>query len=64
MAGGFAMTIRLIPDDQWFRSRKKNGVLAGSPLTYFGVTDAGSRILDAIETNSMLPENHAHAQGL
>ena len=59
MAGGFAMTIRLIPDDQWFRSRKKNGVLAGSPLTYFGVTDAGSRILDAIETNSMLPENHA-----
>ena len=53
------MTIRLIPDDQWFRSRKKNGVLAGSPLTYFGVTDAGSRILDAIETNSMLPENHA-----
>jgi len=59
MAGGFAMTIRLIPDDQWFRSSKKNGVLAGSPLTYFGVTDAGSRILDAIETNSMLPENHA-----
>ena len=58
MAGGFAMTIRLIPDDQWFRSSKKNGVLAGSPLTYFGVTDAGSRILDAIETNSVLPENH------
>lgn len=53
------MTIRLIPDDQWFRSRNKNGVLAGSPLTYFGVTDAGARILDAIETNSMLPENHA-----
>jgi len=53
------MTIRLIPDDQWFRSRDKNGVLAGSPLTYFGVTDAGSRILDAIETNSTLPENHA-----
>ena len=53
------MTIRLVPDDQWFRSRNKNGVLAGSPLTYFGVTDAGSRILDAIETNSMLPENHA-----
>ena len=52
------MTIRLVPDDQWFRSRKKNGVLAGSPLTYFGVTDAGSRILDAIETNSTLPENH------
>ena len=53
------MTLRLIPDDQWFRSKNGNGVLAGSPLTYFGVTDAGSKILDAIETNSMLPENHA-----
>ena len=53
------MTIHLIPDDQWFRSRKKNGVLAGSPLTYFGVTDAGSKILDAIENNSELPQNHA-----
>ena len=53
------MTIRLIPDDQWFRSRNKNGVLAGSPLTYFGVTDAGSKILDAIETNSELPRNHS-----
>ena len=52
------MTIRLLPDDQWFRSKNGNGVLAGSPLTYFGVTDAGSRILDAIETNSTLPENH------
>lgn len=53
------MTNRLLPDDQWFRSRKRNGVLAGSPLTYFGVTDAGSKILDAIETNSELPQNHA-----
>ena len=53
------MTLRLIPDDKWFRSKNGNGVLAGSPLTYFGVTDAGSKILDAIETNSMLPENHA-----
>jgi mycofactocin system glycosyltransferase len=53
------MTIRLLPDDQWFRSKNGNGVLAGSPLTYFGVTDAGSKILDAIETNSVLPQNHA-----
>ena len=53
------MTIRLSPDDQWFRSKNGNGVLAGSPLTYFGVTDAGSKILDAIETNSELPQNHA-----
>ena len=53
------MSVRLVPDKQWFRSQKGNGVLAGSPLTYFGVTDAGSRILDAIETNSELPTNHA-----
>ncbi len=53
------MTIRLLPDDQWFRSKNGNGVLAGSPLTYFRVTDAGSKILDAIETNSELPQNHA-----
>lgn len=52
------MTIRLLPDDQWFRSKNGNGVLAGSPLTYFGVTDTGSKILDAIETNSELPQNH------
>lgn len=53
------MTIRLLPDDQWFRSKNGNGVLAGSPLTYFGVTDAGSKILDAIETNFELPPNHS-----
>jgi mycofactocin glycosyltransferase len=53
------MNVRLVPDKQWLRSRKGNGVLAGSPLTYFGVTDSGSKILDAIETNSELPPNHA-----
>jgi mycofactocin glycosyltransferase len=52
------MNVRLVPDKQWFRSQKGNGVLAGSPLTYFGVTDAGAKILDAIETNSPLPQNH------
>ena len=52
------MNVRLVPDKQWFRSRKGNGVLAGSPMTYFGVTDAGSKILDAIETNSELHQNH------
>jgi len=53
------MTMNFFPDDQWFRSKNGNGVLAGSPLTYFGVTDAGARILDAIETNSELPQNHS-----
>ncbi len=53
------MTNKFVADDQWFRSKNGQGVLAGSPLTYFGVTDAGSKILDAIETNSELPQNHA-----
>ncbi len=48
----------LLPDDQWFRSKNGNNLLAGSPLTYFAVTEAGSRILDAIENGETLPTNH------
>jgi mycofactocin glycosyltransferase len=48
----------LIPDDQWFRSENGTGLLAGSPLTFFSVTDAGKKILDAIENNEALPTNH------
>lgn len=50
---------RLIPDDQWFRSENGTGLLAGSPLTFFSVTDAGRIVLDAIENNEPLPSNHA-----
>jgi mycofactocin system glycosyltransferase len=49
----------LIPDDQWFRSENGTGLLAGSPLTFFSVTDAGKKILDAIENNEALPTHHA-----
>jgi mycofactocin system glycosyltransferase len=49
----------LIPDDQWFRSESGTSLLAGSPLTFFSVTDAGKKILDAIEHNKSLPENHS-----
>ena len=49
----------LIPDDQWFRSENGTSLLAGSPLTFFSVTDAGKKILDAIENNESLPANHA-----
>ena len=51
-------TAGLIPDDQWFRSENGAGLLAGSPLTFFSVTDAGQKILDAIENNQSLPPNH------
>ena len=50
---------RLIPDDQWFRSENGTALLAGSPLTFFSVTDAGRIVLDAIENNEPLPANHA-----
>jgi mycofactocin system glycosyltransferase len=52
-------TSGLTTDDQWFRSENGSGLLAGSPLTYFSVTDAGQKILDAIESNEPLPVNHA-----
>jgi len=51
--------IRYTTDDQWFRSESGTGLLAGSPLTYFTVTDAGSKILDAIENKEALPAQHA-----
>lgn len=48
----------LEPDKQWFRSRDGKHLLAGSPLTSFAVSDAGSHILDAIETGSELSSGH------
>jgi len=48
----------LKPDTQWFRSRNGKHLLAGSPLTSFTVTDAGARILDAIEQGDDLPPGH------
>jgi mycofactocin glycosyltransferase len=52
-------TSGLTTDDQWFRSENGTGLLAGSPLTYFSVTAAGQKILDAIENNEPLPAHHA-----
>ena len=49
---------RFTIDDQWFRSENGTGLLAGSPLTFFSVTDAGKTILDAIENNQSLPTQH------
>ena len=44
-AGGLAR--RHVRDQSW--ERFGNVVLAGSPLTVFRTTDAGGRVLDAIE---------------
>ena len=52
------MTSEFVRDTEWHRARKGLGVLAGSPLTYFSVSEAGARILDAIESSSDLPANH------
>ena len=51
-------TSTLVTDDQWFRSENGKGLLAGSPLTFFSVTDAGEKILNAIENSEPLPVNH------
>ena len=52
------MSAHLVPDTQWFRTRDGKGLMAGSPLTYFSVSDAGARILDAIEHDNTLPAHH------
>ena len=46
------------PDTQWFRMRDGLGVVAGSPLTQFRVTQAGAVILDALEHDGALPPGH------
>lgn len=45
-------------DSQWFRTKDGLGLLAGSPLTLFKVSDAGARVLDAIESGEPLPVTH------
>jgi mycofactocin glycosyltransferase len=45
-------------DTHWFRTKDTLGVVAGSPLTQFRVTQSGSVILDALETGAPLPDGH------
>lgn len=45
-------------DTEWHRAKDGLGVLAGSPLTYFSVSAAGAKILDALESATGLPANH------
>lgn len=53
------MTNEFIADQQWFRSANGTSLLAGSPLTSFTVSEAGAKVLDAIENGEPLPSNHA-----
>jgi mycofactocin system glycosyltransferase len=52
------MTIRLRPDFQWFRSPKGTTLIAGSPLSFFKVSENGAKILALIENNELMPEGH------
>lgn len=52
------MTIRLRPDFQWFRSPNGTTLIAGSPLSFFKVSEKGSEILTLIENNDLLPDGH------
>lgn len=52
------MSNEFIADQQWFRSSDGKSLLAGSPLTSFKVSDAGAKILTAIENGDALPANH------
>lgn len=50
--------VSFVTDSQWLRTRDGRGVLAGSPLTQFTVTDAGAKILNALEQHVDLPTGH------
>ena len=52
------MSIRLRPDHMWFRSRDGRQLVAGSPLTFFSVTEAGSAILTSVQNNDLLTDGH------
>lgn len=52
------MTIRLRPDHQWFRSPNGRTLVAGSPLTFFSVSENGANILTLVENNDLLPDGH------
>lgn len=52
------MTTKWQQDSQWFRTSDGLGLLAGSPLTYFRVSEAGAKILDSLESGTVLPDNH------
>ncbi len=47
----------LAADRHWWRSKDRLGLVAGSPGTYFRVTDAGASVLDEIEGARPVPQS-------
>jgi mycofactocin system glycosyltransferase len=58
VSGRPATASSLITDTTWLRLDATT-LLAGSPVRLFRVTEAGARILDAIEAGAALPSDHA-----
>jgi mycofactocin system glycosyltransferase len=57
VSGRSATASSLITDTTWLRLDATT-LLAGSPVRLFRVTEAGARILDAIELGTVLPSGH------
>ncbi len=52
------MVKRYVVDASWRRLPKEQVVIAGSPLKVFRITDAGEKIIDALEGGAQLPAGH------
>lgn len=57
-AGDSVMSFSFVIDTVWMRATDGAGVLAGSPLTFFRVTESGARVLDLLERGEHLPDGH------
>jgi mycofactocin system glycosyltransferase len=52
------MVKRYVVDASWRRLPKEQVVIAGSPLKVFRITDAGEKIINALEGGAQLPDGH------
>lgn len=52
------MSKRYVVDTSWRRLPNENMVIAGSPLKVFRITPAGEKIIDALESGTLLPVGH------
>lgn len=52
------MTPEFVVDPLWYRTTDGLGVLAGAPMSFFRVTGAGARVLDALEVGAELAAGH------
>jgi mycofactocin system glycosyltransferase len=52
------MVKRYVVDASWRHLPKERVVIAGSPLKVFRITNAGEKIIDALEGGAQLPDGH------